>query len=838
MSLREVQEGQAQSLKPKKIKPKEELKKDTGVVRRIFNKPQPTTPTPPEPTSTPVTLTQIEEKVITSGSPQGGQLGKALVEQRVGGTISVQRNTTTPPTPRPPRGTTPYNPVNYQQQKQIDYTEWARNEYKGRDIYDTILHAAPAAVIAGAFNPEFYWKQITTGRGYEVINKWEYEATHQIRSGDVKGYAWNIATSPGMTNIVYPAITMGTIGLGLGVVTKAAPAIGTVAKVALTGYGTYAIGKSTIEPAFKKDWNTLGLNVTTIGMQLPFMALGFTSGYNYASKLNIPTYTTRGIPTLEKINTNFVVPTRTTLNKINPSNLLVRWKAKQLTDITSPRVESGASRFPTSPNVAKTLDYFEKGYDPFTGKYETVHARAYPMRGDTIPSTPPTRTTDVSGLYVSSKGEGSAYFLRQGSLVPDYSYTTMDLSILPKKPSYRTFFVDTISRAPKGIRTNIENFKDWQMKTEPRSTATITPAHEMGIKAEIEAVIPPRASYKNILEPTGIVQRIKGYGEYTTYMGRDIPVYKYEVLGEGRGSVKETARLFKQVKNDYGYYSGSKSIISPSIVSLSGFTSIAKRGSFIPNTSGVSSSLISKSIISSIKSLTSKSYVPSTTPSRSATYSTPPYKPPYYSTTTYSPPYSPPYYPTTTYSPPYSPPYRPPYYPPREPPYVPPYYPRGQSGDYYNKKGSSSGYDVYVKERSYSHGKKRYPEAWKKANTSPLSENAALSLGGTAIDQSAAASFKIRPAEGNARPLKFPVDPWGSINSKFYKKKGIYIETTSNRIDTTGEIKGISALGWIASRQRAYKPITIPRQPKQTKMIVQPSYKPFDINQYMRGLKI
>ena len=151
---------------------------------------------------------------------------------------------------------------------------------------------------------------------------------------------------------------------------------------------------------------------------------------------------------------------------------------------------------------------------------------------------------------------------------------------------------------------------------------------------------------------------------------------------------------------------------------------------------------------------------------------------------------------------------------------------------------SSSGYDVYVKERSYSHGKKRYPEAWKKANTTPLTEEAALSLGGTAIDQSAAASFKIKPSEGNARPLKFPVDPWGSINSKFYKKKGVYIETTSNRIDTSGEIRGISALGWIASRQRQYKPITIPRQPKQTKIRVQPSYKPFDINQYMRGLKI
>jgi hypothetical protein len=153
-------------------------------------------------------------------------------------------------------------------------------------------------------------------------------------------------------------------------------------------------------------------------------------------------------------------------------------------------------------------------------------------------------------------------------------------------------------------------------------------------------------------------------------------------------------------------------------------------------------------------------------------------------------------------------------------------------------KQHSEGYDVYVKERSYVRGKKRYPESWKKANTSPLSEDAALSLGGTAIDQSAAASFKIRPTDGIAKPLKFPVDPWGSISNKFYKKNGVYIESTSNRIDTSGEIKGISALGWIASRQKAFKPVGIPRQQKTTRVLVSPSFKAFDINQYMRGLKL
>jgi hypothetical protein len=153
-------------------------------------------------------------------------------------------------------------------------------------------------------------------------------------------------------------------------------------------------------------------------------------------------------------------------------------------------------------------------------------------------------------------------------------------------------------------------------------------------------------------------------------------------------------------------------------------------------------------------------------------------------------------------------------------------------------KEEKQGFNVYIKDRSYVHGKKRYAESWKKANTAPLSEEAALSLGGTAVDQSAAASFKIRPTDGQAKQLKIGVDPWGVLSGKFYKSKGTYIESTSNRIDSSGEIKGISALGWIANQRRTtYSPVSTRIDYKaQGSKTIQGTYDIPDFNKIMRGM--
>jgi hypothetical protein len=162
----------------------------------------------------------------------------------------------------------------------------------------------------------------------------------------------------------------------------------------------------------------------------------------------------------------------------------------------------------------------------------------------------------------------------------------------------------------------------------------------------------------------------------------------------------------------------------------------------------------------------------------------------------------------------------------------------GESTRVISNKVEQSGFNVYVKDRSYVHGKKRYAESWKKANTTPLSEEAALSLGGTAVDQSAAASFKIRPTEGHAKALKIGVDPWGVLSGKFYQKNGTYIETTTNRIDSPGEIKGISALGWIANQRRMTSPPASTRidYKAQGNKTIQGTYNMPDFSKMMRGL--
>jgi hypothetical protein len=313
-----------------------------------------------------------------------------------------------------------------------------------------------------------------------------------------------------------------------------------------------------IQGAKTGRWDALTTSLTRLGLQLPLMGAGYTSGYNAIGNVNIPTFTTRGTTTLTKINTNVIIPVKTTMNKLNPSNLWIRWNAVERTDIISPRVEAGGSRFPTSPNVKTTLGYFEKGYNPETGLIETVHARAYPMKGNEISSTPPSRSTDVFGMYVSSKGEGSPYFLRIGSEVPDYAYAPAEFSFLPKRPTFRLMNVEKVERAPYDVRYSIGEFKEWQLRTSPSSKVTITPAHELG-KMEIEGVIPPAATFKSVFKPVGLVQRIKGYGEYTTYMGKSIPVYKYQVLSGEGGSSRLTVDFFNKMSRDTEGYFNNKS---------------------------------------------------------------------------------------------------------------------------------------------------------------------------------------------------------------------------------------------------------------------------------------
>lgn len=534
-----------------------------------------------------------------------------------------------------------------------------------------------SAVINAAFSPEFWQEQLFgKHKGVDVVNKYLYESQNLRNIGFNKKFKTFDPTKaleytlsrPLISNVVIPTVTGYGLGTGLGALTKAAPAAGAIGKVALTGVGAYYVGEQTIPPAitgFKTgSWAKFQRNILGLGIQIPSMAIGFTKGYNAISKVKIPTLTNRGIPTLEKFNIKVMIPAKTIMNRYNPRNLWVKWGATKIEPETfiSKSVLEGKTRFPMSRNVEKTLWSFEKGYNPETGLYETVHARAYGMKEGEITTNPPERATDVYGLYVSSKGEASPYFLRLGSKVPDYGYTPMEISILPKKPTFRTMFVKSITRAPGKTRYGIELFKKWQLGIEPRSTATITPAHEMGLKGEIEAVVPPGAEFKNIFEPKGLVQRLKKYGEYTTFMGREIPIYKYEVTGKGLGEARATKDFFKKAEADYSYMIGSKSIYSPSYLFLSGLTSSFKSIT-TKITSGLkkSSLTLEKYKTSSYKSSNISSVINSYLPK----YTLPSYKPKEY-TPSYTPSHIPsriPSYKPREYTPEYTPPYYPPGYP-------------------------------------------------------------------------------------------------------------------------------------------------------------------------------
>jgi hypothetical protein len=154
------------------------------------------------------------------------------------------------------------------------------------------------------------------------------------------------------------------------------------------------------------------------------------------------------------------------------------------------------------------------------------------------------------------------------------------------------------------------------------------------------------------------------------------------------------------------------------------------------------------------------------------------------------------------------------------------------------KDRNVQGYRVFVKDRSYVHGRKALPERWKQLPY-VLSRKDALSLGGSAVDGSAAASFKIREDDGRARRLPFSVSDWGAISGKFYNKNGVYIESTGNRIDSSGEIAGISALGWLASRRREAMPVrtsrAVPRVMMPRRPVSVASLRLPDVDKMLRG---
>jgi len=128
----------------------------------------------------------------------------------------------------------------------------------------------------------------------------------------------------------------------------------------------------------------------------------------------------------------------------------------------------------------------------------------------------------------------------------------------------------------------------------------------------------------------------------------------------------------------------------------------------------------------------------------------------------------------------------------------------GSSKKTKKRPGFEPGYHVMVKDRMYVSGKKKHSERFFKLNKRPLSRSDAMSLGGSAVNESAAATFYIKPANKKAVSPRVPVTSWNMLSDMFYKRNDRFIERTSFRINTPGEIREISARGWYADRKKLY----------------------------------
>jgi hypothetical protein len=105
-------------------------------------------------------------------------------------------------------------------------------------------------------------------------------------------------------------------------------------------------------------------------------------------------------------------------------------------------------------------------------------------------------------------------------------------------------------------------------------------------------------------------------------------------------------------------------------------------------------------------------------------------------------------------------------------------------------------YDVYVKERSMYAGKIRKPTRFTRVNKQPVSYSDALSLGGEITDNTSAISFRLKKTRGPPQRLDRPIQDYASRAHKFTRRGDTIIEKAEYRMDTPGEIKGISSLGW------------------------------------------
>lgn len=106
------------------------------------------------------------------------------------------------------------------------------------------------------------------------------------------------------------------------------------------------------------------------------------------------------------------------------------------------------------------------------------------------------------------------------------------------------------------------------------------------------------------------------------------------------------------------------------------------------------------------------------------------------------------------------------------------------------------GYHVYAKEKS----------KFVKVSKKPLPKQDALRLGATVVDETVSATFKIKKARKKVEKPLISFRPFNLF--KFRQKKGtknVFVEKNTFRIDSLGELKGITVKGWLARKKKSLR---------------------------------
>jgi len=153
--------------------------------------------------------------------------------------------------------------------------------------------------------------------------------------------------------------------------------------------------------------------------------------------------------------------------------------------------------------------------------------------------------------------------------------------------------------------------------------------------------------------------------------------------------------------------------------------------------------------------------------------------------------------------------------PPPPPPFIFGALPR-TAYDIVGKRVRGQGFYAEVRERHYFKQKQTKEGKYVKVSKRPLIYSDAKALMGMALDKSAAASGRVVPTDKPAQKPLIKLDPFENIEHKFYMKDNVFIEKPKYRIDTRGEVKGVSALSWYAEKtaKAAKKREVVARRPR------------------------